>query len=151
MVAPALIAGLAFTSSFLNGVNDYNIAKAQAQSYKQQAETYRRNAQILRRKVSLNEDFMRAQKRASLAENSASLSEAGMGESPTTISHLATTSSALEQNILNERYAVETEAENYLYQSRVALANAKKVKSKGRNSFASNFVGGLSSGFNYLK
>ena len=115
------------------------------------AEIYRRNAQILRQKGAFNEDLLRAQKRATLAENSAVLSEVGMAESPTSVSHLATTSSALEQNILNERYAVETEAENYLYQSQLALNNAKNVKSKGRNAFVSNLIGGMSSGFNYMK
>jgi hypothetical protein len=151
MVAPVLIAGLAFTSSFLSGIGAYNQAKAQASSYKQQAEIYRRNAQILRQKGAMNEDIMRSQKRATMAEKTAALGEVGMSESPTTVSHLATTSSALEQNILNERFAVESEAENYLYQSQLALSNAKKAKSKGRNAFASSFVGGLSSGFNYLK
>ena len=151
MVATALIAGLAFGSGFLNGIGAYNQAKAQARSYKQQAEIYRRNAQILRQKGAFNEDLLRAQKRATLAENSAVLSEVGLAESPTSVSHLATTSSALEQNILNERYAVETEAENYLYQSQLALNNAKNVKSKGRNAFVSNLIGGMSSGFNYMK
>lgn len=146
MVAPLLVAGLAFTSSFLSGLGAYNQAKAQAKSYKQQAEIYRRNAQILRQKGALNEDMMRAQKRASLAQNSAALGEAGMSESPTTVTHLATTSSALEQNILNDRYAMETEAENYLYQSALSLSKAKQVKSKGRNAFATSMVSGLNSG-----
>ena len=151
MVAPLLVAGLAFTSSFLSGLGTYNQAKAQASSYKQQAEIYRRNAQILRHKGALNEDMLRSKKRASLAQSYAALGEVGMSESPTTISHLATTSNALEQNILNERYAVETEAENYLYQSMLSLGKAKQAKSSGRNAFVSSMVSGLSSGFNQFQ
>ncbi len=151
MVAPLLVAGLAFTSSFLSGIGAYNQAKAQASSYKQQAEIYRHNAEILRQKGAMNEDFMRSQKRASLAQSYAALGEAGMSESPTTISHLMTTSSAMEQNILNERYSVESEAENYLYHSMLERGNAKRVKSKGRNAFATSMISGLGSGLSYLK
>ena len=68
-----------------------------------------------------------------------------MGESPTTATALATTSSALEQNILNRRYETESAAENYLYQARLAEEEARQYKKTGSNMFVSNMLSGLAS------
>ncbi len=88
---------------------------------------------------------MRSQKRAAVASAAAAAGEAGMGESPTTTTALATTSAALEQNILNERYRVESEAENYLYQARLAEEQARQHKKAGKNKFMNSMLGGLTS------
>ena len=86
-----------------------------------------------------------AKVQAKLALNNAAAGEAGMGESPTTTTALATTSAALEQNILNERYRVESEAENYLYQARLAEEQARQHKKAGKNKFMNSMLGGLTS------
>lgn len=147
MVAQAVLisAGVNFASGFLKGKGAENEYSKQAQLARQTASIYRQNASNVRLRGALNEDAMRSQKRASLATASASTGEAGIGESPTTASALATTASALEQNILNERYRVESEAENYLYQARVQEEQAKQYKKAGGNQFMSSMLSGLSS------
>lgn len=147
MVTQAVLisAGINFASGFLKGKETENAYAQQAQLARQNAAVYRQNASNVRLRGSLNEDAMRSQKRASLATASASAGEAGIGESPTTATALATTSSTLEQNILNERYRVESEAENYLYQARVQEEQAKQYKKAGGNQFMSSMLSGLSS------
>lgn len=142
------LGGISFASSFLSGLSGYKQSKLQAKMYERQAEIYRRNAEITRRKGALNEDIMRSQKRAYLANANAVAGEVGMAYSPTFATSLSTSASALEQNILNERFRVETEAENYLYQSNVALNNAKISKFNGRNAFFNSLISGTSSGLN---
>ena len=132
MVAQAALiaAGINFASGFLKGKQEEYEAKVQAK---------------LALNGSLNEDMMRSQKRAAVASAAAAAGEAGMGESPTTTTALATTSAALEQNILNERYRVESEAENYLYQARLAEEQARQHKKAGKNKFMNSMLGGLTS------
>lgn len=112
----------------LKGKQEEYEAKVQAKLALNNAAIYRKNAARVRLNGSLNEDMMRSQKRAAVASAAAAAGEAGMGESPTTTTALATTSAALEQNILNERYRVESEAENYLYQARLAEEQARQHK-----------------------
>lgn len=147
MISYAMItSGLGFASEFLKGTQEQYQYKQAAASYEQQAELYRRNAHISRLKGSLNENNMRSQKRAYMAQANASAGEAGMAESPTMATTLATSSAAYEQNILNKRYEVESEAENYLYQARVADANARQMKKNVRHSFRNSLIKGISSG-----
>ena len=147
MISYAMIAtGLSFASDFLRGVDESHQYKMAGANYEQQAQLYRKNAHISRLKGSLNENNMRSQKRAYIAQATASAGEAGMAESPTMATALATTSSAYEQNILNKRYEVETEAENYLYQARIADENARQMKKKSRHSFRNSLIKGISSG-----
>ena len=145
MVAQAALiaAGINFASGFLKGKQEEYEAKVQAKLALNNAAIYRKNAARVRLNGSLNEDMMRSQKRAAVA--SAAAGEAGMGESPTTTTALATTSAALEQNILNERYRVESEAENYLYQARLAEEQARQHKKAGKNKFMNSMLGGLTS------
>ena len=144
MVAQAALiaAGINFASGFLKGKQEEYEAKVQAKLALNNAAIYRKNAARVRLNGSLNEDMMRSQKRAAVASAAAA---AGMGESPTTTTALATTSAALEQNILNERYRVESEAENYLYQARLAEEQARQHKKAGKNKFMNSMLGGLTS------
>ena len=146
MVAQAALiaAGINFASGFLKGKQEEYEAKVQAKLALNNAAIYRKNAARVRLNGSLNEDMMRSQKRAAVA-SAAAAGEAGMGESPTTTTALATTSAALEQNILNERYRVESEAENYLYQARLAEEQARQHKKAGKNKFMNSMLGGLTS------
>jgi hypothetical protein len=149
MISYAMIAtGLNFASEFLKGSNEAHQYKMAGANYEQQAQLYRRNAHISRLKGSLNENNIRSQKRAYMAQANASAGEVGMAESPTMATALATTSASYEQNILNRRYEVETEAENYLYQARIADENARQMKKKSRHSFRNSLIKGISSGLN---
>lgn len=152
MVAQALLikAGIDFASGFLKGKEEQNQYEKKAQLALQNAQVYRQNAANIRLSGAQNEDALRSQKRATVASASAAAGEAGMGESPTTTTALATTSAALEQNILNERYRVESEAENYLYQAMVEEANAKQYRKEGQNRFSGNLLSGLSSSLSSL-
>lgn len=151
MVLPIGVSmGLNFASGLLGGIAQSNKANAQAASYKQTAANYRQNAAQTRLVGAMNEDILRAQNRANLARSYAAAAEAGMGESPTMMSAMATNASALEQNVLNARYQTETEAENYLYQARVAEANARNAKKKSKNLFNSGLISGISSALSVL-
>lgn len=152
MVLPIGVAmGLNFASGLLKGAAQSNKAKAEANAYRQSAANYRHNATKTRLSGAVNEDILRAQNRANLARSSAALSEAGMGESPTAASALAATASAMEQNVLNSRYQTENEAENYLYQARIADANARALKKKSGNMFRSGLINGISSAFSVMQ
>lgn len=141
----AVAMGLNFASGFLKGIGESNAAKVEAANYAQQAVIYQRNAAVTRINGARNEDVMRSQNRAYLANAAATAGEAGMGESPTMVSQLATSGAALEQNVLNQRYQTESEAENYLYQARVAEENARQAKKKSKNKFINGLVSGASS------
>lgn len=139
--------GVNFASRFLQGVADSHKAAVQAADYREQANIYRRNAALLRLNGAINEDIMRTQNRAYTARSSAAAGEAGMGESETFATALATTAAALEQNVLNARYQVESEAMNYLYQANVAEENARQLKKKGRNYFQNGLMNGMMGAF----
>lgn len=146
MVLPiGMVMGLNFASDLLGGIAQSNQQRAQAQVYKQNAANLRHNAKQTRLLGAINEDILRAQNRASVARSAAALSEAGMGESATAATALAGSASALEQNVLNNRYQTESEAENYLYQARLAEANARAAKRKSKNLFNSGLINGISS------
>jgi hypothetical protein len=93
---------------------------------------------------------MRSSQRAEVAEQRAAAGEAGMAESPTTALAVATTAAKSEQNILNERYKVENEAENYLYQARVADENARVQRKKARNLFTNSVISGIGNAFSLM-
>lgn len=138
-------AAAGFANGFANSLKQSQQAKAQAQMYQQQAELYRRNARNLRRTGAMNEDVMRSQQRTSLAQGAAAAGEAGISTSPTYIASLATASGALEQNILNNRFEVESQAENYLYQAAIADENARQMKKKGKNRYFNALMSGNAS------
>ena len=139
--------GVNFASGFLNGVKQSNAYRQSAYDYRLQAAAFRRNAYLTRLSGALNEDVSRAKNRAYLAEANAAAAETGMAESPTFVSALASSASALEQNVLNDRYATESQAEHYLYQSRVAEANARMLKKRSRNVFQNGLISGIGSAF----
>lgn len=137
--------GINFASGFLDGVKQSYAYKQSAYDYQRQAASFRRNAYLTRLSGALNEDVSRAQNRAYLSRANAAAAEAGMSESPTFISSLATSASALEQNVLNDRFYTESKAENYLYQARVADANARMLKKRSRHAFQNGLISGIGS------
>lgn len=142
----AAIFALKFASSFLRTTEQNQQYRLEAENELQNAEILRLNAHLIRRSGAINEDVARAQNRAYIAEKTAIANEAGIGDSPTLMTALGTTFSALEQNVLNARFEVESEAENYLYQARVKEANAKALKKKA-NSFENTLLNTVSGMF----
>ena len=148
----ALIVGLKIAAGFLKSEQERQQYKAMAAQELQNAEILRENAYLTRVSGAKNEDISRAQNRAFIASNMAIASEAGMAESPTTMTNLAMTASVLEQNVLNNRFKVfhkdfsKMLYENYLYQARVNEDNARVLKKKYKNSFASSLLSSVSLG-----
>lgn len=142
-VSLAVIYALKFASSFLKTTAQNQQYKIEAENELQNAEILRLNAHLVRRSGAINEDVARSQNRAYIAENMAIAGEAGIGDSPTTMTALSTSWSALEQNVLNARYSVESEAENYLYQAKIKESNAKALKKKA-NSFGNTLLSSVS-------
>lgn len=138
-----LAMGVNFAKGFLSGLKDSNDAYMSARDYDYQAEIFRKNAETVRLNGAINEDIMRSKNRAYISTGVAAANEVGMGESPTMMSALAYTGSLLEQNVLNERYRVESEAENYLYQARVMANNARQMRKKSGNIFRSGLINGI--------
>ena len=149
-IALGVAVAINFANNFLEGVKQSNETAKKGTYYSNQANLYRQNAARVRLNGAMSEDISRAKNRADLSRSSTAVGEAGMGESPTFLSLLATTSGVLEQNVLNNRYAIESEAENYLYQSRVAEENARVMKKKSANAFQNGLMNGISSSFNLL-
>ncbi|MBR2273252.1 MAG: hypothetical protein IJ864_00225 [Alphaproteobacteria bacterium] len=139
--------GLSLASKLLKSDNESRGAKQKAATYQQQATVYRQNARNMRRLGAMNEDIQRAHNRRELAQNVASAAEAGMAESPTALSALATTAAQMEQNVLNLRRQNENEAENLDYQARLAQANARQMRKKSHNVFRSALISGIGSTF----
>ena len=139
--------GINFATGFLDGVKQSNAYRQSAYDYRQQAAAFRRNAYLTRLSGALNEDVSRAKNRAYLSNATASAAEIGMNESPTFISALSSSAAALEQNVLNDRYYTESKAENYLYQARVADANARMLKKRSRHAFQNGLISGIGSAF----
>lgn len=140
----AIKAAAGFANGFAKSLKATQEAKAQQKMYEQQAEIFRMNARSTRRVGAMNEDAQRSHARSSLAQGTAAAGEAGMGSSATTMTALATAAGALGQNILNARYEVESEAENYLYQAAIADENARQMKKKAKHRFAKAVMGGVS-------
>ena len=136
----AMLYGAKFVSNFLKSEQENKKYLIEAETELLNAEILSGNAHNIRNVGALNEDVSRSKNRAYLAQNRAIAGEAGIGESPTLMSSLATSASALEQNVLNDRYKIESEAENYLYQSRVSRENANQLKKRYKNSFTSSLL-----------
>ena len=147
MLELGALAAAQFASNFLQGLQQSNQAKRQSVYYQQQGNIYRQNAAMTRLNGALNEDISRAKNRAYMARAAAAGGEAGMAESPTFVSAMSTTASALEQNVLNQRYQTESAAENYLYQARVAEENARVMRKNSRHAFRSDLINGITSAF----
>lgn len=142
--------GVNFARGFLSGVQDSNTAAYSAADYAKQAEMLNQNAATVRLNGAINEDIMRSKNRAYISSGTAAANEAGMGESPTMMTYLSQANYLLEQNVLSERYKVESEAENYLYQARVMAHNAHKMRKKSGGAFRNGLINGISSAFGTL-
>lgn len=139
-VATGIAMGVNFAAGVFKSRSEGDAYMAQAGAYQQDAALYRRNARIARLTGAYNEDIYRAQQRAVKARSAAAAGEAGVGESPTTVTAMMTTYNALEQNILSARFQVESEAENYLYQARVAEENARQMKKKAKHKYNNSLI-----------
>ena len=138
-----------FASSFLQSKLEENNYDSMIQKYNNEANIYRLNAKNVRLNGALNEDVLRAQNRAYVANSRALAGENGMGESPTMMSSISNIAGALEQNVLNQRYKVESLAENYLYQANVLDANTRVLKNKKSNAFTRALLDAGISGLSY--
>ena len=142
--------GINFAKGFLSGVRESNQAYYQAADYEKQAEIFKKNADAVQLNGAMNEDILRSKNRLYISNGIASANEVGMGESPTMMTVLTQTNTLLEQNVLNERYKMESEAEKYLYQARVMAHNAHKMRKKADGAFRSGLIDGISSAFGSL-
>lgn len=133
-----------FANGFAKSLMLSQQARAQQRVYEQQAEVLRMNARSTRKAGAMNEDVLRSHMRSDLAERLAVAGEAGVGSSATTLSALATSAGAQVQNILNGRYEVESEAENYLYQAGIADENARQMRKKAKHRYGKAMMSGVS-------
>ena len=140
-----------FASSFLQSKLEENEYDNLINRYGNEAYIYRLNARNIRMNGARNEDVLRAKNRAYVASSRALAGENGMGESPTTMSSISNAMSSLEQNVFDERYRIESEAENYLYQANVLDLNRRLLKKEKSNAFTRSLINaGLSSISSYM-
>jgi len=149
MLELGALAAAQFASGYLQGVQQSNQMQRRSYYYQQQGNAYRQNAAMTRLNGAINEDVSRAKNRAYLSRATAAAGEAGMAESPTFTSALSSTAAALEQNVLNQRYQTESEAENYLYQARIAEENARVMRKNSRHAFRNGLINGITSAFGF--
>ena len=138
-----------FASSFLQTKLEENNYDDMIKKYDNEAQINRLNAKNIRLNGALNEDILRSQNRAYVANFRALAGENGMGESPTMVSRLSNLASSLEQNVLNERYKIESQAENYLYQANVFDANKRLMKKEKNNAFTRSLLDAGLASLNY--
>lgn len=122
------------------GYNAYQQGKEQKKAYDKNAEILRQNAARKRMETSLNEDILRSQNRKEMAKARAAMSEAGMATSATTTGVLGQMGAEQEQNVLNQRYAGETEAVNYMNQANMQNYYGSQAKRQGLNAFKMSFI-----------
>jgi len=142
--------GINFAKGFLSGVKESNEAYYKASDYENQAEIFKKNADAMALHGAINEDVLRSKNRFYISNGVAAANEVGMGESPTMMTALTQTNTLLEQNVLNERYKMESEAEKYLYQARVMAHNARQMRKKSDKAFRSGLVEGIGSALGSL-
>lgn len=122
------------------GYSAYKQGKEQKKAYDQNADILRQNAARKRMETSLNEDILRSQNRKQMAKARAAMSEAGMATSSTTMGVLGQMGAEQEQNVMNQRYAGETEAVNYMNQANMQSYYGKQAKRQGKNAFNMSLI-----------
>ena len=117
------------------GYAAYREGKDQQKAYDKNADILRQNAARKRLETSLNEDMLRQENRKQASKARAAFAEAGMATSATTSGVLGQMGAEMEQNVLNQRYAGETEAVNYMNQAAMQNYYGKSAAAQGRNAF----------------
>ena len=135
----AVIAAVA-AATVAEGYNQYQQGKEQKKAYDANANILRQNAARKRLETSLNEDILRSQNKKDMAKARAAFAEAGMATSATTTGVLGQMGGEQEQNVLNQRYAGETEAVNYMNQANIQSYYGSQAKRQGLNAFKMSFV-----------
>lgn len=130
----------AAAATVAEGYNAYQQGKEQKKAYDANANILRQNAARKRMETSLNEDILRSQNRKQMAKARAAMSEAGMATSATTTGVLGQMGAEQEQNVLNQRYAGETEAVNYMNQANMQNYYGSQAKRQGLNAFKMSFI-----------
>lgn len=114
--------------------------KAEQKAHNINAEILRKNAAQKRLETSLNEDVQRRKNRIQMSKLRAAMAENGILESSTTVGALGQAATDLEQDVLNTRYAGETEASNYIQQANYQQYYGKMARLQGKRAFQMSFV-----------
>lgn len=145
-VEAAVILGAASAAATVaQGYQSYQEGKQQKKAYDTNADILRRNAAQKRLETSINEDTQRSENRRRVSAARAAMSEAGILNSATSTGVLGQMAADAEQNVLNYRYAGESEARNYMNQAAMQNYYGKTAKANGKNAFKMSF---LNSGIN---
>ena len=123
-----------------SGYQSYKEGKEQQKAYNINADILRQNAARKRLENSLNEDILRQENREKLSKARAAMNEAGIITSATTTGVLGQMGAEQEQNVLNQRYAGETEAVNYMNQAAMQNYYGKAAAASGRSAFKMSFL-----------
>ena len=146
-VEVAAVLGIASAAATVaQGYQAYQQGKQDKKVYDTNAEILRRNAAQKRLETSINEDLQRSENRRRISAARAAMGEAGILNSATSTGVLGQMASDSEQNVLNYRYAGETEANNYLNQANMQNYYGRAAKANGKNAFKMSLLNGGISG-----
>lgn len=142
-VEVAVIAGIASAAATVaQGYQSYQQGKQEKKAYDTNAEILRRNAAQKRLETSINEDTQRSENRRRVSAARAAMGEAGILNSATSTGVLGQMASEAEQNVLNYRFAGESEASNYMNQAAMQNYYGRAAKANGKNAFKMSFLQG---------
>lgn len=143
----AVVAGIASAAATVaEGYQAMQTGKAEQKAYNTNAEILRRNAAQKRLETSLNEDTQRKANRRQMSALRAAMAENGALESSTSVGVLGQAATDLEQDVLNMRYAGETEASNYIQQANYQDYYGKMARAQGKRAFQMSFIEGAVNG-----
>lgn len=147
MSTAAIIMGaITAASTAMKGYSQYQQGKATAKGYREQAKRIADNESQLRLEGAINEDRTREQNRQAISGMRAMLGEMGMEGSETATASLSQDIASAEQNALDLRYRVNTEANNLAQASSDASFMAKETKKNARNQFYMSLIQGVGDG-----
>jgi len=133
-------AAMAATATAAEGYSNYQQGKEAKKVYDLNAEILRNNAAQKRIENSLNEDIVRSQNRKQMAKARGAFNEAGMITSATTTGVLGQMASELEQNVMNQRYAGESEAVYFMNQANLQDYYGRTEKANGKNAWKMSLI-----------
>lgn len=143
----AVVAGaLSVASTVAGGYQQKQAGEAEKKALDVNAEILRRNAKQARMEGSINEDIERAKDRKELSQARSSIAEIGMESSATNTGVLAQEAANNESNALSQRYASETEANNYIANSRLAEYYGSQAQKRGKKAFYMSMISGVGDG-----
>lgn len=136
----------AAAATVAQGYQSYQQGKQEKKAHDVNAEILRRNAAQKRLETSINEDMQRSENRRRISAARAAMGEAGILNSATSTGVLGQMAADAEQNVLNYRFAGESEAQNYLTQAMMQNYYGKAAKANGKNAFKMSFLEGAVNG-----